>query len=321
MKIYHIPVLLKEVIHFLNPQPNQNFIDCTIGGAGHAEEILKRNGPEGKLLGIEVDPDTLQIAKARLAPFAQRVTLVLENFKNLTAVIHEQNFPEVHGILFDLGMSSMTLERSGRGFSFQRDEPLDMRLDPRQDLTASQIVNSYPEDALVEIFRKYGEESKAKRISQEIASQRKLSKIKTTQALARIVSAVTDGGKARQGSRHFLRSQRHPATRVFQALRIAVNDELGNLEKALPQALAALARGGRIVVISFHSLEDRIVKNFFRREARGCLCPPSLPECRCDHQQQISLLTKKPVRPSVREIQNNPRARSALLRAAQKIGS
>ncbi len=316
----HIPVLLKEAIHFLNPQPNQNFIDCTIGGAGHAVEILKRTGPEGKLLGLEVDPDTLHTAKARLASLKQRATLVLENFKNLSTVIAQQSFPKVHGILFDLGMSSMTLEHSGRGFSFLRDEPLDMRLDPKQDLTASQIVNSYSEDELAEIFRKYGEEPQAWKIAQEIVAWRKLAPIKTSQDLARLIQKIKKS-KTQPKAHEATRQQKHPATRVFQALRIAVNDELSNLEKALPQALTALAAGGRIVVISFHSLEDRIVKNFFRREARGCLCPPGLPECRCQHQKQINLLTKKPVRPSALEIKNNPRARSALLRAAQRIGS
>jgi len=303
MHSVHIPVLLSEVINFLNPQPNQNFIDCTMGGAGHSVEILKRTGPEGKLLGIDWNREALIAAKENLAKFGERAVLVQDNFANLKKIVEMEKFNRAQGILLDLGMSSTELESSGRGFSFLKNEPLDMRYGESGE-TAGEIVNSRSASKLAKIFREYGEEKQAWKLAKTIAQARVQREIKTTGDLVKII-----GGKGRK----------HPATKVFQALRIAVNHELENLEKVLPQALEILAPGGRLVVISFHSLEDRIVKNFFRAESRGCLCGPEIPVCVCKHQKQLKILTKKPVKPKLKEINQNPRARSARLRAAVKF--
>jgi len=309
VNIIHIPVLLKEVIQYLNPQPNQNFIDCTIGGAGHAREILSRTGPAGKLLGIDWNEESLRIAHENLAVFGKRVILARNNFVNLKKVIQEHHFEKVQGILLDLGMSSLELESSGRGFSFLKDEPLDMRHSTETKITAADIVNHYNEKDLMQILRQYGEERKARRIAQAIIQERKVHRIQTTQDLVKIILKVAQNPQ----------SKIYPATKVFQALRIAVNNELENLQEVLPQALEILERGGRLVVIAFHSLEDRIVKNFFRTESRACVCPSEILQCVCHHSPQIKILNKKPIKPKESEIKQNPRSRSALLRAAEKI--
>lgn len=311
MRFAHIPVLLKEVIKYLDPQPNQDFIDCTIGGAGHSREILKRNGPQGKLLGIELDPLTLKITKERLQKFGRRVILVQDNFANLEKIVQENNFDKIRGILLDLGLSSILLEKGGRGFSFQREEPLDMRFDPKGDLKARDIVNHYSLEDLQNILRCWGEIREARKVALAILAARKEKKIQTTKDLVAVLARVKNLPLRLAGPKVY--------ARVFQALRIAVNEELKILEKTLPQALKILEKGGRLVVISFHSLEDRVVKKFFQKEASDCLCPPYLPVCICQHKAQLKILTGKPLKPKEEEVNKNPRARSALLRVAQKI--
>ncbi|MFH1461069.1 MAG: 16S rRNA (cytosine(1402)-N(4))-methyltransferase RsmH [Patescibacteria group bacterium] len=289
----HQPVLLKEVLEYLEPKSGENFIDCTIGLAGHGLILLEKNKPSGKVLGIEWDEQTSNILKQRKSD--SRLILVQGNYADLKEIAKQNNFESIKGILFDLGMSSWQIEKSGRGFSFQKDEILDMRYHP-EGITAQEIVNQWPQEELIRIFREYGEERYAQRIARLICQKRQRQSIKTTNQLVEII--------VQAAPRTYQRRKINPATQVFQALRIAVNDELNNLNKALPQASEILEKDGRIVVISFHSLEDRIVKHFFRQAAR---------------EKKLKILTKKPIRPSQEEIKFNPRSRSAKLRAAQKI--
>jgi len=290
----HKPVLLKEVLEYLKPKAGENFIDCTVGFGGHAIPILKRIMPNGRVLGIELDEAVLEKLQSQISN--KRLILVQGSYADLERVAKKNNFYPVNGILFDLGISSWQIEKSGRGFSFLRDEPLDMRSDKGSRLTAEEIVNQWPEKELVRIFQEYGEERFARRIADSICWVRKNSLIKTTQQLVEAVQRAVPA-KYRYRRIHF-------ATRIFQALRIAVNDELNNLKEALPQALEILKKDGRLTVISFHSLEDRIVKNFFREAAR---------------KDFLKILTKKPVGPDLEEIKLNPRSRSAKLRAGVKI--
>jgi len=283
----HTPVLTKEVIKFLNPQPNENFIDCTIGGGGHAKEILQRNGPKGKVLGIDWDPEMLKNIKAK------RLTLVHDNFANLKDIVEREKFNRVSGILFDLGVSLDHFEKSQRGFSFQRNEILDMRLNPQHSLDAQKILNFWSRFDIEKILKEYGEEQFAESIAKAIVEERSKMPITKTFQLVHIIKNATPSWYSKR--------KLHWATKTFQALRIAVNSELENLTKALPQAVSLLKKGGRIAVISFHSLEDRIVKNFLRRE-------PTL-----------KIIAKKPVVPAFLEQKQNPRSRSAKLRAAIKI--
>lgn len=286
----HVPVLVNEVLKYLNPKPGENFVDCTFGEGGHTRKILEKNAP-GKVLGIEIDP---QLYKELINLGIERLILVNDSFVNLKRIV-EENLTRVSGILFDLGLSSWHLEKSGRGFSFSKNEPLNMRYCP-SDLTAEKIVNEWPKSEIEKILKKYGEERFARKISEEIVRARKLKSIKTTFDLIEIVRRATPSW--------YHHKRIHFATKTFQALRIVVNDELENLKKALPQALEVLDKGGRLVVISFHSLEDRIVKNFFREKEK---------------EQLLKILTKKPVGPSLEEIVQNPRSRSARLRAAEKL--
>ncbi len=288
----HIPVLQKEVLQYLNPQPNENFIDATVGGAGHASAILEKTAPKGKVLGLDQDPEQIKNAQLKIKNFKQRAILADNNFANLGEVVRQNKLGKVKGILFDLGMSSWHLSESGRGFSFQKREPLDMRYNPGNQLTAAKIINYWSKFELERIFKDYGEEKFAQDIAEKIVEERSVSPIMTTLQLVGIIG--------RAMPKRYLHGRIHFATRIFQALRIAVNDELTSLEKALPQALEILEPGGRLVVISFHSLEDRIVKNFFKNVA-------------------LKPLTKKPITPSWPEIKINPRARSARLRAAIKL--
>ena len=292
----HIPVLQKEVIEYLDPKPNENFIDCTIGEAGHSLAILEKNGPKGKVLGIDRDPGVIKNIESRIPnlEFRKRLVLACDNFANLEEIVKKQNFKQVSGILFDLGMSSWHLEESGKGFSFLRNEPLDMRYNLENPLTAEKIVNYWSKSEIEKILREYGEERFAKKIAERIVES-KAKPIETTFQLIEIIKSVIP--------RKYQVGRLHPATRTFQALRIAVNDELNNLEKTLPQAINVLSKGGRLVVISFHSLEDRIVKNFYRSST----------------SINLKVLTKKPIGPSKEEIIKNPRSRSAKLRAAIKI--
>jgi 16S rRNA (cytosine1402-N4)-methyltransferase len=261
----HQPVMLEETLQALAAGPGGRYIDCTVGAGGHARAILELSEPGGQLLGIEADPENMTLAETNLQPFRGALRLVNDNFSNLYDIAQRYDFAPVSGILFDLGLSSMHLDAPGRGFSFLREAPLDMRFSPGQTLTAADILNEYSEAEIADIIWRYGEEARSRAIARRIVAERPL---KTTTQLAKIVERVYGG-----------RYQRlHPATQTFQALRIAVNDELKNLESALEQAVRLLGFSGRLVVLTYHSLEDRIVKHFMAQESRDCLCPPGLPE-------------------------------------------
>jgi 16S rRNA (cytosine1402-N4)-methyltransferase len=302
----HVPVLYKAVLSYLALGPGDNVIDGTLGGGGHASGLLQATAPNGRLLGLDRDPAAVVRAQTRLAPQNERVTLVQRSFRDLTTVVQENRFPPADAVLLDLGLSSYQLASPERGFSFVKDGPLDMRFDPTQNRTAADLVNNLSVKELADILYRFGEETSSRRIAQAIVAGRP---IETTRQLAEVISQAVGGRRGRI----------HPATKSFQALRIAVNDELGALEEVLPQTVQLLKSGGRVAVISFHSLEDRIVKRFFREQARACICPPELPVCVCDHQPTVRVLTRRPIRPNESEIQQNPRARSARLRVAEKL--
>lgn len=290
----HKPVLLQEVIEYLDPKTNENFVDCTIGEAGHSLKILEKIKPDGKILGIDTDKESLK----RIAS-QERLILVSGNFKNLKIIAEENNFNKVNGVLFDLGLSSWQLDESGKGFSYKKDEPLKMILNDDQVVTAEEIINTWPEEELIKIFKEYGEERFARKIVQKIVQYRGLNPIKTTSQLFEVIKKSVPFQRANHG-----RIDR-VAARIFQALRIAVNDEIENLKKGLEQAFQIINKEGRIVVISFHSLEDRVVKWFFRD---------------LEKQGKIKILTKKPITAGKAEIIANSRSRSAKLRAAMYIG-
>jgi len=292
----HIPVLLHEVLEYFNPKPNQNFIDCTFGGGGHGLEILKIILPNGKLLAIDANGEIKKLRNKEIKG-NKNLIFVNDNFRNLDKIVKNYFSYPVNGILLDLGLSSDELENSGRGFSFLKDEPLDMRFDIRQNLTAFEIINYYSLENLIDIFKNFGEYRYAKNLAKKIIELRKKKKIKTTFELVEVVRLV-----ARQNFKEKI----HPATKVFQALRIAVNDELRNLSLVLPQTIDILAPLGRLIVISFHALEDRIVKNFFRDTAKA-------------EAPFIKILTKKPIVSTTEEIKNNPRSRSAKMRIIEKL--
>ena len=292
----HVPVLLKEVIDYLNPQVNRNFIDATAGEGGHGLAILKMNGPNGKLLGIEIDSGIYTNLKEKIAEMVERVVLINDSYVNLEKIVKKYDFKPVHGILFDLGMCSWHLDTSGKGFSYLKDEPLDMRFDIKNDLTAAEIINTWDIKKIEEILREFGEEKYVYRISLAIKEARKKERIIGTQQLVDILKRTLP--------KNYDNRRIHFATRTFQALRIAVNNELQTIEEGIEQAIKILEPNGRIVVISFHSLEDRIVKNIFREKAKI---------------GELNILTKKPITPCLEEIKNNSRSRSAKLRAAEKI--
>ena len=302
----HVPVLANEVIQGLAVRPGGRYVDCTVGGGGHAAAILECSLPGGQLLGLDADPVAVSIARSRLEAYREAVLLVNENFVGLRSVCERHDFHPVHGVLFDLGLSSFQLASDARGFSFQRESALDMRLSPEQEATADDIVNTLPEDELAGLLKAYGEEGRSHRIARRIVGERP---IRTTLQLARTVELAA-GGR---------RSRIHPATRTFQALRIAVNDELQNLEIGLQQAVGVLGSEGRLAVISYHSLEDRIVKRFMQREARDCICPPGTSACVCGHTATLRLVNKKVITPSLDEVRLNPRSRSAKLRVAERL--
>lgn len=304
-KFVHIPVLVHEVIDALQVQPGGRYIDCTVGEGGHAAAILEKSSPGGVLLGIDADPQAIAVARERLLPYGRAALLINDNFKNLAEICSRLDFHPVHGILFDLGLSSFQLGNTSRGFSFQFDAPLDMRFSPSQELTAATIVNTFPEHELATIIETYGEEPKSRQIAKIIVASRPLN---TTLELAAVVQRAI-------GIRHRI----HPATRTFQALRIAVNQELKHLKAALEQSINLLGLGGRLVVIAFHSLEDRLVKEHLRRESRDCICPPRTPVCVCGHKASLKLIAKKAIIPSPYEIAANPRSRSAKMRVAEHI--
>ncbi len=303
---YHTPVLLEEAMEALAVQPGGRYVDCTVGGGGHARAILERSSPGGQLLGLDADPEAIKIAQKNLEVHQNSVLLVNDNFVNLQATCIKYDFFPVHGIFFDLGLSSMQLNGSGRGFSFQRDAPLDMRFNPGQEVTAADIVNTSSETELGRLIRTYGEEIRSRQIARLIVRERPIT---STLHLVRIVEKAVG---RRTG-------KIHPATKTFQALRIAVNLELENLEIALKQAIELLGFEGRLVVISYHSLEDRIVKHMMQREARGCICPPGTPACICGHKPRLKLIRRHVIMPSEDEVQANPRSRSAKLRVAMRL--
>lgn len=302
----HQPVLYHEIIHALQPKSPGFYVDGTVGAGGHARGILEACAPDGRLLGLDLDPQALALAGETLAPYQPRFHLLQASYAALDSVLLQLGWPPVQGILLDLGLSSMQVDHPERGFSFLHDGPLDMRFDPRQPVSAADLVNTLPEAELADLLYRYGEERNARQIARAILQARP---VQTTRQLAAVIEALSP----RRGDRL------HPATRTFQALRIAVNRELDAIQSALPQAVAALAPGGRLAIISFHSLEDRLVKEFFRRESRDCLCPPRQPVCTCGHVATLKEITRKPITPGKAEIEQNPRARSAKLRVAEKI--
>lgn len=302
----HKPVLYHEVLTLLRPQPGQKFVDGTVGVGGHALGILQASQPDGLLLGIDLDDSALQIANQNLKIFQGRYWLVQGSYEYLSEHLAQVGWSSVDGVLLDLGVSSLQLDTPERGFSFRAEAPLDMRFDRRNPRTAADLVNNLSQEELAKILSLYGEERFAKQIARAIVASRP---IQTTTQLADVVIRVI--GRQSGGI--------HPATRTFQALRIAVNRELQALEQFLPQATAALNVSGRLAIISFHSLEDRLVKTYFQTESRNCLCPPKQPICTCGHRARLKVITPKPIRPTAEEVASNPRARSARLRVAEKL--
>jgi len=305
----HAPVMLEEVMEFLRPEAHKKYLDATLGGGGHAEQILLRSSPDGKVLGLDRDEEAIAAAQQRLESFGDRLVTRQANFREAKAVLREIGWQKLDGVFLDLGLSSHQIGSPDRGFSFQVEARLDMRMDRRQSLDAYQVVNTFSVSELERILREYGEEPRARRIALAIGERRKRKAVETTRELAEIVAGVA--GKKRGSI--------HPATRTFQALRIAVNRELENLAGFLEDAYELLLSEGRMVVISFHSLEDRLVKGAFRKWSRNCLCPPRTPFCRCGWSQKARLLRPTPLRPSQEEVRLNPRARSARLRAVERL--
>ena len=311
----HVPVMSDEVVAMLAPVAGSRHIDATLGGGGHAERVLEASNPDGRLLGLDADGAAIARVRARLAPrFGDRMALRQANFRELASVAPEEGFTEVDGCLFDLGLSSFQLAADDRGFSFRTGGALDMRFDPDRGIPASELLATLDATELTALFRRYGEEPFAGRIARAIVEARRAAPIRTAEELADIVARVAPG-------RAPGRRRVHPATRVFQALRIAVNEELDALQEGLAAAVDLLRPGGRLVVLSYHSLEDRIVKRFFQAERRGCVCPPEAPVCVCGRQPRLRLLGPKGLVPSASEIAANPRARSARLRAAERIAA
>jgi 16S rRNA (cytosine1402-N4)-methyltransferase len=314
---HHVTVLLEEAVNGLKVKPDGIYVDCTLGGAGHSELIASRLGEGGRLIAFDQDESAIEHARGRLAPYMDRVTLIRSNFRHLeeklleTGVPTHEGVPQVDGILFDLGVSSPQLDEAERGFGYRHDAPLDMRMDRASGLTAADIVNGWDEREIADILDRYGEERFARRIAKAIVEARKRRPIATTGELAELVKEAIPAAARRTGG--------HPARRSFQALRIAVNDELGAEEDALHQAVACLKPGGRVAVITFHSLEDRICKQIFAKYVQSCTCPPDFPMCVCGASSTLRLVNRKPIEPGAEEIAANPRARSAKLRIAEKL--
>jgi 16S rRNA (cytosine1402-N4)-methyltransferase len=311
MHPYHTPVMQREVIESLRCRPGGIYVDGTVGGGGHASEILRITAPDGVLIGIDVDDDALRASEEQLKPFGDRKILVKGNFADIHIILDNLNIKEVDGILLDLGVSSYQLRTADRGFSFSLDAALDMRMDQSHGPCAYDIVNTFPEKDLERIIRDYGEEIMADRIVKMISARRKVSPIKTTAELAGVVVKALPS--------RFWSQKIHPATKTFQAIRIYVNNELLNLYEAINHGVDMLKISGRLSIISFHSLEDRIVKNNFRSWQKGCLCPTNFPMCICQRKAKLKIVTKRPVIPNASEIETNPRARSAKLRTAERI--
>jgi 16S rRNA (cytosine1402-N4)-methyltransferase len=306
----HVPVLLEETVDLLQPRPGGVYVDGTLGGGGHAEEILEAANPSGRLLGLDLDPEAIERVRIRLKRFQARVVLINASFAEIERVARWEGFAPADGVLLDLGLSSFQLASAERGFAIREEAPLDMRFNPRSGgRTARDLVNQASVDELTNLLRRYGEEPRAKPIARAIVDRRSRRPIETTTELA----ALIERAAGRSG-------RVHPATRTFQALRIAVNGELEALAAALPQAVELLAPGGRLAVISFHSLEDRLVKRFFLDQAATCVCPPGLPICVCGRQPTVWIVSRRGVKPTEREVAANPRSRSAILRVVEKLG-
>ncbi len=305
----HVPVLFREVMDALRPAPGGRYIDGTLGAGGHAAGLLDASAPDGRLLGLDRDPAAIAYAAERLAPFGARATLVVASLGDLAGVAAAHGFDAVDGIVFDLGLSSRQLDDATRGFSFQQDGPLDMRFDARSGATAADLINNLDAEELADIFFRYGEEQQSRRIARLIVAHRPLH---TTAELATLIAR-----EARRSGR----PGRHPATKVFQALRIAVNGELDEIARGLRGAVERLAPGGRLAVISFHSLEDRLAKEFMRESSRACVCPPQQPVCTCGAQPALRLVRRKAIKATDEEIAANARSRSARLRVAERIGN
>ena len=309
-QFHHISVLLQECLEGLNIRPGGIYVDGTLGGAGHSSQIAKRL-TTGRLIGIDRDTVALRAAGERLEEFGDRITLVHSNFSEIAKVLEEQNLQGVDGILLDLGVSSPQLDDAGRGFSYMADAPLDMRMNREDTLSAYDVVNGWPQDELRRILFDYGEERYAPRIAEAICRYREAHPVNTTLELVDVIRSAMPAAA--------LREKQHPAKRSFQAIRIAVNDELGSVEKVMRDAIPCLNPGGRLAVITFHSLEDRIVKNAMAEAAKGCTCPPNFPVCVCGNKPQVKLITRKPITASDEELEINPRSRSAKLRVCEKL--
>jgi 16S rRNA (cytosine1402-N4)-methyltransferase len=307
---HHITVLKNEAVEGLDIKENGIYVDCTLGGAGHSALIASQLSGEGRLICIDQDDKALHNAEEILAQYSDRVTLIKSNFRHIHDVLEQLDIEKVDGFLYDLGVSSPQLDEAERGFSYNHDAPLDMRMDQSSSLTAYEVVNQWEEVEIANLIYRYGEEKFSRRIAKNIVEYRSDSSIETTFQLVEVIKKSIPAAARRQGP--------HPAKRTFQAIRIAVNDELQAFEDSLGQALERLHVGGRISVITFHSLEDRICKQFFKSESQGCTCPPDFPLCVCGQEPNLKIITKKPISPREEEVEENPRARSAKLRIAEK---
>ena len=305
-QLEHIPVMISELVSGLGIVPGGRYVDGTVGAGGHARAVLEASAPGGRLLGLDADPEAIRLAEANLHDLSGSFALVNANFSTLESVCKTYRFADADGLYLDLGLSSMQLEEPQRGFSFQRDEALDMRFNPAQQLTAADIVNKLPEEELARVLWLYGEERRSRAIARRIVQRRPIA---TTGELARLVRSAYPPKRYRT----------HPATKTFQALRIKVNDELANLEEVLRAAVRVVRPGGRLAVMSYHSLEDRIVKRFFQEESKDCICPPRLPVCACSHRASLRVVNRRVITPSEDEVQRNPRSRSAKLRVAERV--
>ena len=313
MEVGHLPVLAEEVMTILSPRPGSLQIDCTLGGGGHTERILEASSPNGRVLGLDADPAAIDRVRERLARFGDRLVLRNADFRDVGTVAPAAGFARVDGLLLDLGLSSFQLADTERGFGFRAGGRLDMRFDPARGVPASELVATLDAAALADIFRRYGEEPRALRIARAIVRDRAIAPVDTAERLAAVVERAAPAAPGRR--------RVHPATRVFQALRIAVNDELGALEAVLAAAMDLLQPGGRLVVLSYHSLEDRIVKRFVATERKGCICPPELPVCVCGRVPRLRAVGPQPVMAAPDEVTSNPRSRSVRMRAAERIAA
>ena len=304
--IQHIPVMVPEILKYLEVSSGGRYIDCTLGEGGHTKSLLEASNPGGEVLGIDADHEAIEVSKNRLEEYGERFIYDNSNFKNIKKIAMKSKFVPCHGILFDLGVSSLQLDKESRGFSFRRKAPLDMRFSINQTLTAKDVLNTFSESEISDILYQYGEERQSRKIAKLIIENRPLSNADELSDLIKKNIRQTN-------------YKINPSTKTFQALRIYINEELNSLSQALEQSLEILGVGGRMAVISYHSLEDRIVKNFFKKESKYCICPPNIPKCDCGHFPKLKIITKKPVSPSQSEIEANKRSRSAKLRVVERI--